>query len=69
MIFKVYYQELPDEVPVRERTDSMYVEAINEREVRTKLADDNVNIEYIQVLSEEHYEYEAQNEDFQVESY
>ena len=69
MIFKVYYQKLPDEVPVRERTDAMYVEAKTEREVRTKLADKNVNIEYIQVLSEEHHEYEAQNEDFQVESY
>ncbi|SDJ18943.1 DNA-dependent RNA polymerase subunit epsilon [Salimicrobium halophilum] len=69
MIFKVYYQELPEEVPVRERTDAMYVEAETEREVRTKLADKNVNIEYIQVLSEEHYEYEVQNDDFRVESY
>ncbi len=27
MIFKVLYQELEDEVPVRERTKSLYIEA------------------------------------------
>lgn len=69
MIYKVYYQEIPGEVPVRERTNSMYVEANAEREVRAKLADKNVNIEYIQVLSEEHLEYEQKNDTFQVESY
>ncbi|SIS38155.1 DNA-dependent RNA polymerase subunit epsilon [Salimicrobium flavidum] len=69
MIYKVYYQEIPGEVPVRERTSSMYVEANAEREVRAKLADKNVNIEFIQVLSEEHLEYEQKNEDYQVEQY
>lgn len=34
MIFKVLYQEVPDEVPVRERTKSLYIEAESVREVR-----------------------------------
>ncbi|MFC7061362.1 DNA-dependent RNA polymerase subunit epsilon [Halobacillus seohaensis] len=68
MIFKVLYQELSKEVPVRERTKAIYVEANKEREVREKLADKQLNIEYIQVLNEEHLEYEKQNEDFQVEN-
>ncbi|WP_067725748.1 DNA-dependent RNA polymerase subunit epsilon [Oceanobacillus damuensis] len=58
MIFKVLYQELPDEVPVRERTNSIYVEADSEREVRKKLSDRNYNIEYIQKLDEAHLKYE-----------
>ncbi|WP_173916618.1 DNA-dependent RNA polymerase subunit epsilon [Halobacillus sp. Marseille-Q1614] len=68
MVFKVLYQELAQEVPVRERTKALYVEAESEQEVRTKLVEKNINIEYIQVLNEEHLEYEKQNEDFQVEN-
>lgn len=67
MIFKVLYQERSEEVPVRERTTSLYIEAEKEREVRKKLADRKLNIEYIQALNEEHLEYEKQSEDFQVE--
>ncbi|KGX88791.1 DNA-dependent RNA polymerase subunit epsilon [Pontibacillus litoralis] len=68
MIFKVLYQEESMEAPVRERTTSMYVEAQTEREVRTKLADRNINIELIQALTESHLEYEKQSEAFQVEN-
>ncbi|WP_082234325.1 DNA-dependent RNA polymerase subunit epsilon [Halobacillus massiliensis] len=68
MVFKVLYQELAQEVPVRERTKALYVEAESEQEVRTKLVEKNINIEYIQVLNEEHLEYEKQNEDFQLEN-
>lgn len=68
MIFKVLYQELAQEVPVRERTQAMYVEAKKEREVRKKLADKNINIEFIQVLDEDHLAYEKQSEDFQLEN-
>ncbi|UOQ93024.1 DNA-directed RNA polymerase subunit epsilon [Halobacillus shinanisalinarum] len=68
MIFKVFYQELANEVPVRERTQAMYVESETEREVRKKLAAKNLNIEYIQVLNEDHLAYEKQSEDFQVEN-
>ncbi|ARI77640.1 DNA-dependent RNA polymerase subunit epsilon [Halobacillus mangrovi] len=68
MIFKVLYQELAQEVPVRERTQAMYVEAETEREVRKKLANKGFNIEYIQVLNEDHLAYEQQSEDFAVEN-
>lgn len=68
MIYKVLYQELPDEVPVRERTNSMYIEAESEREVRTKLSSQNYNIEYIHALDEAHLTYEKQSEDFRTES-
>ncbi|RWZ60759.1 DUF1447 family protein [Halobacillus fulvus] len=68
MIFKVLYQELSQEVPVRERTQAMYVEADTERQVRKKLADKGINIEYIQVLNEDHLAYEQQSEGFAVEN-
>ncbi|MFD1849200.1 DNA-dependent RNA polymerase subunit epsilon [Oceanobacillus bengalensis] len=68
MIFKVLYQELSGEIPVRERTKSMYIEADSVREVRDILADRKVNIELIQQLDEKHLEYEKQSEDFKVEN-
>ncbi|MFD1018003.1 DNA-dependent RNA polymerase subunit epsilon [Thalassobacillus hwangdonensis] len=68
MIFKVLYQELPREVPVRERTKALYVEAETERKVREKLSDRGINIEYIQVMDEEHLNYEQQSENFEVEN-
>lgn len=58
MIFKVLYQASQDQVPVRERTESLYVEAQSVREARSKISDRNINIEYIQVLDEAHLEYE-----------
>lgn len=67
MIYKVLYQELPDEVPVRERTKSLYVEAESERQVRKLLSDRKLNIEHIQLLDEAHLEYEKQFEDFALE--
>ena len=39
MIYKVYYQENMLQVPVRENTKSMYIEADSERSVRAKLKD------------------------------
>ncbi|MCA0969445.1 DNA-dependent RNA polymerase auxiliary subunit epsilon family protein [Halobacillus litoralis] len=68
MIFKVLYQEHKEEVPVRERTQAMYVEAEKEREVRKKLAEKGINIEFIQVLNEDHLAYEQQSEDYAVEN-
>lgn len=68
MIFKVLYQERKEEVPVRERTQAMYVEAETERRVREKLKDKGINIEYIQVLNEDHLAYEQESEDFAVEN-
>lgn len=68
MIFKVIYQESRLEVPVRERTKSLYVEADSEKDVRIKLSDRNYNIEFIQPLDDAHLEYEKQSEDFKVET-
>lgn len=70
MIFKVLYQELPNEVPVRERTKSMYIEADSEREVRQKLVDReySINVEFVQPLNEAHLNFEKQSENFIVEN-
>lgn len=68
MIFKVLYQVNKAEVPVRENTQSLYVEASSEREVRDHLKDRNYNIEYIQLLEGSHLEYEQASESFEVES-
>lgn len=67
MIYKVLYQE-SFESPSRESTKTIYVEAESEREVRQKLASRNLNIEYIQLLSEKHLAYEKQSEDFKLEN-
>lgn len=68
MIFKVYYQTNRSEVPVRENTKSLYVEASNEREVRSHLKDRNLNIEYIQLLEGNHLEYEQASPFYEVET-
>ncbi|WP_077622167.1 DNA-dependent RNA polymerase subunit epsilon [Sediminibacillus massiliensis] len=68
MVYKVLYQELPYEVPVRERTKSLYFEAESEREVRKELSNRNINIEFIQLLDAAHLDYEKESEDFQVEN-
>ncbi|MFD1361499.1 DNA-dependent RNA polymerase subunit epsilon [Lentibacillus salinarum] len=68
MVFKVLYQELPEEIPVRERTKSLYVEADSERDVRRKLAGQNYNIEYIQLLDEAHLAYEKKSDHFTLET-
>ncbi|QTM99275.1 DUF1447 family protein [Sediminibacillus dalangtanensis] len=68
MVYKVLYQELPEEIPVRERTKSLYFEAESERQVRKELASRNINIEFIQQLDETHLEYEKQSPDYKVES-
>ncbi|WP_409292017.1 DNA-dependent RNA polymerase subunit epsilon [Peribacillus sp. SCS-37] len=66
MIFKIYYQELASEVPVREATKSVFVEGDSERDVRQKVADRNYNVEYIAKVSGSYLTYEKQNEDFNV---
>lgn len=66
MIFKVFYQENSNEVPVREKTKTLYMEAQSERDVRQKLKDRNINIEYIQPLKGAHLEYEKQSPNFSV---
>jgi DNA-dependent RNA polymerase auxiliary subunit epsilon len=66
MIFKVYFQDSITQVPVREKTKTVYVEANFEKEVRTKLADRGYNIEFVEAVKGAYLEYEQQNEDFKV---
>lgn len=67
MIFKVLYQDLSTEVPVRERTKTLYIKADSVKDVRRKLIGRNHNIEFIQVLNDAHLEYEKQSESFILE--
>ena len=73
MIYKVFYQETKDRSPRRENTRSLYleVEADNELEGRIKarkLVEDNTdyNIEFIELWSDKHVEYEKESGTFQV---
>jgi len=67
MVFKVYYQEDPKNVPVREHTQSIYVEGESQRDVRDKIKDLPYNIEYVEAVTGAYYEYEKKNnEDFNV---
>lgn len=68
MIYKVFFQEIKTEVPVRERTKTIYMKAESERDVRTKLAEKKYNIEFIQKLDEAHLEYEKRSENFVLEN-
>ena len=67
MIYKVYYQENMLQVPVRENTKSMYIEADSERSVREKLKERNYNIEFIQLLEGAHLEHEQAAPYFELE--
>ncbi len=64
----MYYQKTINEVPVREETNSLYIEAESEEDVRKKLADRQYNIEFVTPMSSDHLEYEQQHEDFRVET-
>ncbi|MCP1143879.1 DNA-dependent RNA polymerase subunit epsilon [Lysinibacillus endophyticus] len=68
MIYKVYYQENANEVPVRENTKSLYLEASSEREVRQYLKDRKISIEYIQLLEGNYLEYEKNSPNFHLEN-
>lgn len=66
MVFKVYFQDSKKEVPVREKTQTIFVEGDSERDVRKKLADRSYNIEFITGLDGAYLEFEKQREDFKV---
>ena len=66
MIYKVYYQENQIDVPVREKTQTLYVEAGSVREVRKMLEDRPFNIEYIQELDGAYLQYEKNSENFKL---
>ncbi len=68
MIYKVYYQENKNEIPVRENTKSLFLEASSEREVREFLKDRNYNIELVQLLEGNYLEYERNSPNFRLEN-
>lgn len=66
MIFKVYYQETLSQVPVREKTKTLFIEGESVKEVRSKIADLGLNVEAVQEVKGAFLEYEQQNEDYKV---
>ncbi|AZB42765.1 DUF1447 family protein [Bacillus sp. FJAT-42376] len=66
MIYKVYFQASALEVPVREKTQTLYVQADSERDVRLKLKDRNYNIEFVQAVKNSYLQYEEQSENYKV---
>ena len=73
MIYKVFYQETKERSPRREKTRTLYleVEAANELEGRIqarKLIEENTpyNIEFIELLSDKHLEYEKESGTFEL---
>ncbi|CAM3048262.1 DNA-dependent RNA polymerase subunit epsilon [Sporolactobacillus spathodeae] len=67
MIYKVLYQQSRKEMPVRENTETLYLEATDVRDVRKKLADKPYNVEFIQPLSGKFLDYEKQSAKFKLE--
>lgn len=67
MVFKVLYQKSKEEVPVRENTDTLFLEASDVRDVRKKLEDKPYNIEFIEPLTGKSLEYEEKSPDFKLE--
>ena len=73
MIYKVFYQKTKERSPRREKTRALYleVEAANELEGRIqarKLVEENTpyNIEFIELLSDKHLEYEKESGTFEL---
>lgn len=71
MIFKVFYQPLRSEAPVRERTEVMYIEGESIRDVRTSIDHliKDINVEFIREVSGEFLEYEKQSADYKVATF
>ncbi|MFC3931312.1 DNA-dependent RNA polymerase subunit epsilon [Streptococcus dentapri] len=76
MIYKVLYQETKERSPRRETTQTLYldIDAKNELEGRIKarkLVEDNTdyNIEFIDLLSDKHLEYEKETGAFSLREF
>lgn len=67
MIYKVLYQKTKDQVPQRETTSSLYIDAQSVGQVR-ELLDQHTDylVEYIQALDENHLAYEKKQPGFQL---
>lgn len=73
MIYKVFYQETKDRSPRREQTRSLYIEVEAENELAGRIKTREIieqhtsyNIEFIELLSDKHLEYEKEHADFQL---
>ena len=73
MIYKVFYQESKDRSPRREQTKALYldIDASSELEGRIiarKRIEENTsyNVEFIELLSDKHLEYEKESGVFQI---
>ena len=73
MIYKVFYQESKDQSPRRERTKSLYLEVdaateLEGRIIARQLVEQNTkyNIEFIELLSDNHLEYEKSHANFTI---
>ena len=67
MTFKVYYQPDATNRPVRENTQSLYIEADSEAQALL-LVEENTdyNIEFVEQLDDKALEYEKQNPNFKI---
>lgn len=67
MTFKVYYQPDAAKRPVRENTQSLYIEADSEAQALL-LVEENTdyNIEFVEQLDDKALEYEKQNQNFKI---
>ncbi|WP_155285896.1 DNA-directed RNA polymerase subunit epsilon [Lacticaseibacillus zhaodongensis] len=67
MIYKVLFQPTKDENPVRERTQSIYIEADSSIAARAAVEEKTpYNIELIQELTGDFLEYEKKSDDFHI---
>ncbi|MCV6815833.1 DNA-dependent RNA polymerase subunit epsilon [Streptococcus uberis] len=67
MIYKIFYQETKERSPRRENTQALYLEIDAETELEgrikaRKLVEEKTayNVEYIELLSDKHLEYEKE---------
>ncbi|MBF0788067.1 MULTISPECIES: DNA-directed RNA polymerase subunit epsilon [unclassified Streptococcus] len=73
MIYKVFYQETKDSTPRREQTRTLYLDIntkdeLEGRIIARKLVEEHTayNIEFIELLSENHLEYEKTHANFSI---
>ncbi|MGF0088003.1 DNA-dependent RNA polymerase subunit epsilon [Streptococcus hyointestinalis] len=73
MIYKVFYQESKDRSPRREQTKALYLDIdassdLEGRIIARKRIEENTsyNVEFIELLSDKHLEYEKETGVFQI---
>ena len=73
MIYKVFYQETKERSPKREMTRSLYLDIDAKNELERRIAARALieektpyNVEFIELLSDKHLEYEKEHADFEI---